>query len=616
MSTRIIGRFIALASVGVIALTGMPATSAAADTTPPVLTSVSISPASAEPGDTVTVSLVATDDVGIVRSTVALVEETSRRAESASDSSTPLDVDHLVRHTWANGVHRIFGVVLYDAAGNRATYNLSGRYSSSPPATTTTHTVALAGPSVVVSGAADLTPPTLTSVGVPSTTGRVGAPSTYTVAVSPAEPVSITTTWRNDVTRETVMSEPGALTSGSGAVNVSWPDPGRWLAESLAIRDSRGNVATYFWYGGMQPRGGVDVVPHTVDFSGLAVEVAPGNQHVQVVPRPAGLTLVRTGSTQDAQLYSGYRVTVQPAGIVRDFSAADVGVGPIDLTGLPNGVTQTVTFTARSTWGDSPTATVSGRPVLSGNITGVADVTGDRKPDVLAQRQYLGDPAPAILSYPGTGTGALRPATTFSAAGGMFGCAQLGPFDINPFGRGEALCQNDDLLAMMSGLESQVIGSRGWRSMSWVDGGFSLNADAYPDIVAMNPQGELLMYPMTSTGRALAPKRIGTGWGSMISVISAGDLTGDRRNDIAAVDASGRLWLYPGNGAGGVTARRQIGSGWQNMAALLPLRDLSGDGKADLGGITPSGELRLYRGTGTGGVRPGIVIGTGWQRFL
>ncbi len=139
----------------------------------------------------------------------------------------------------------------------------------------------------------------------------------------------------------------------------------------------------------------------------------------------------------------------------------------------------------------------------------------------------------------------------------------------------------------------------------------------YPDVIAMNSKGELLVLRQDLDATASShPTRIGTGWNAMISVISAGDLTGDRRNDIAAVDASGRLWLYPGNGIGGVTARRQIGSGWQNMAALLPLRDLSGDGKADLGGITPGGDLRLYRGTGTGGVRAGVVIGTGWQRYL
>ena len=248
-------------------------------------------------------------------------------------------------------------------------------------------------------------------------------------------------------------------------------------------------------------------------------------------------------------------------------------------------------------------------------MTGVRDVTGDGRADVLAQ--FPGEPVgdARVLRYAGTGTGALRAGIPFRLAYHE-PCLHVGSIDVADLRTSEMLCQKDDLTAVDQLERVSRLGTRGWSKMRWVDGGFSLNADAYPDVIAVNPAGELLMYPKTSKDVLLAPTRIGTGWSSMISVISAGDLTGDRRNDIAAVDASGRLWLYPGNGKGGVTARRQIGSGWQNMGALLPLRDLSGDGKADLGGITLSGDLRLYRGTGTGGVRNGVVIGTGWQRYL
>ena len=177
MSTRIIGRFIALASVGAIALTGMPATSAAADTHHPVLTSVSISPASAEPGDTVTVSLAATDDVGLFRSTVALIEETSRQTKSASDTSSPLEVDLVVEPGWANGAYGVLAIHLEDAAGNSAHYSVNGTYHGAPTSASTTHTVDLAGPSTAVTGASDRTPPALTSVSVTSESTRVGVPT-------------------------------------------------------------------------------------------------------------------------------------------------------------------------------------------------------------------------------------------------------------------------------------------------------------------------------------------------------------------------------------------------------------------------------------------------------
>lgn len=616
MSTRIIGRFIALASVAAVALTGMPATSAAADTTPPVLTSVAISPASVVPGDTIRVSLAATDDVAVVRATVWLIEENTKRSTSAG-SVTPSEVDLVVRDTWANGTYRVSRVSLEDAAGNAANYHLDGTYTSSPSTGQTTHELDLHSDSVTVSNATDRTPPTLVSFARTEAATRAGEPSTYRFEATAAlgGEVAIQAFWRNDLTQESARSSNVRVPSGTGTLTMVLPYAGPWILTSVIVEDEYDNYALYSVRGVISTGGTSATTPHALNLSALAMQLSPGTQNVEVIPRPGRLTLVRVGHPRDSDVLDGFRVAVQPAGIVRDLSMAELSTGTLDLSGLANGVAQTVTFTARSAWGNSPTKTLTRRPVLSGNVTGVADVTGDRKPDVLAQSQYLGNPGLPVFSYPGTGTGGLRASTVYLAAG-LFGCEQLGPMDVYILGAGEALCQNDDLQAMNRGGGGQIIGTRGWRAMSWVDGGYSLNADAYPDVVAMNPKGELLVYPMTSTGRALAPKRIGTGWGSMISVVSAGDLTGDRRNDIAAVDASGRLWLYPGNGTGGVTARRQIGSGWQNMAALLPLRDLSGDGKADLGGITPSGELRLYRGTGTGGVQPGVVIGTGWQRFL
>ena len=181
----------------------------------------------------------------------------------------------------------------------------------------------------------------------------------------------------------------------------------------------------------------------------------------------------------------------------------------------------------------------------------------------------------------------------------------------------EFLCASNNLMALTPPGGGLELGTKGWGVMQWVDGGYSLNADRFPDVIAMNPAGELLFYPKTSTDRLLAPVRIGSGWQSMISVISAGDLSGDRKkNDIAAVDAAGRLWLYPGTGKGGVTKRHQIGSGWNTMGAVIPLHDFDGDGRTDIGGIAINGDLRLYRGTGTGSLRPGVVIGTGWQKYF
>lgn len=615
MFARFGTRVVALMAGALVAAAGMPAATAAGDTSPPVLHSVSFSTAAAEPGSTATLILDASDDTAVTRSQVTLYEETSGYYQYVEDTSSPLEVQFPVTAAWANGTWRVFAIYLYDAAGNNSWYHVSGSYSSSPPGAST-HTVDLSTPRFTVTGAADRSGPVIDSFATTVEATRAGDPSTFAWSVHDTESTlaSMSLAWQSTEVGTWDTWDLPATPPSVGSASHVLPHAGRWTLAWVQVTDAHGNYARYL------RDGRVDTAApygphHDLDLAAMDLALAPGRQAVGLVARPGRLTLVRTPLASDAKVVSGYRVAVQPAGVVREVGVEELASGRLDLAGLPNGVTQSVTLTAHSAWGDSPAVTTTGRPVLSGNVTGVADVTGDRRPDVIAQRQFgLGQDA-AVLSYPGNGAGGLRAPSTFLPSN-QGGCGELAPGAGYTVADGAPLCRNDDLVALTRGGGGTVLGRRGWSVMRWVDGGFSLNADAYADVIAMNSKGELWFYAKTSTDRLLAPTRIGTGWNAMVSVISAGDLNGDRRNDITAVDAAGRLWLYPGNGKGGVTARRQIGSGWQNMAALLPLRDLSGDGKADLGGITMGGDLRLYRGTGTGGVRAGVVIGTGWQRYL
>lgn len=618
MPARLVGTLVAGAVAAVVAVTGMPAASAAADTTPPVLHSLGFEASTATPGEDVVVHVDATDDVAVTSGVVSVYEESSGLYQHARFTGAASTVAFHVDSSWGDGTYHLGHVTLTDAANNYARYYSRGHYYQSRPASsTTTHDVDLPDVVFTVSGARDITPPELHSFALGSSAATTAEePFTVEWSVSDARSTvsAVEGWWVNQSTGAYELGVRLADPAPTGSTSVQLPYAGVWVLSDVRVVDSNGASAVYRPDGRLILDGSGTEGRHDLDLKALDMTLRPATPRAAVVARPGRLTLVRTGLASDPTVLSGFRVTVQPAGITRDVTVSALS-GPYDIVGLPNGVNQTVTLTARSAWGESPAATASGRPVLSGNVTGIPDVTGDGRPDVVAQRQYgIGQDA-SVLSYPGTGRGGLRAATTYLPAG-QGGCEQLAAGDVYIVGTGDPLCQHDDLLALNRGGGGTELGSRGWRQMRWVDGGYSLNADPYADVLALNAEGELLLYPKTSRDRLLAPTRIGTGWGSMISIVSAGDLTGDRRNDIAAVDAAGRLWLYPGNGAGGVTVRRQIGSGWQNMGALLPLRDLSGDGKADLGGITMGGDLRLYRGTGTGGVRAGVVIGPGWQRYL
>jgi hypothetical protein len=605
------------AVAGVLGLLPASASAAEADTTPPVLNGVAFSTAALTGQGAVTLTLDATDDVGIVRSEVTFLEDGSHRHAYVADTSSPLTVGRYFSQGDANGTWRAHEVRLTDAAGNYSIYRLDGRYFSRPSSTTTTHTVDLVGASFVLSGASDRTPPTLTSLQKVTAAGRAGEASTWSWTATDTEnvPATIHAVLTNPTTGRTVQTAVLPASPGSGSWSLTMPHAGEWRMTAVEVVDSKANKATYLANGQVQVPYALTPFTHTFPFASLGLGLAPARFTPSVVERPGRLDLVLPDTISPENL-SGVRVTASPSGAVLDRSLGAGASLVLDLPNLPNGVTQTLSVTLRSTWGDSPVVTVSGRPVLSRNVTGTVDVTGDRRPDVFATRQSgLGQDA-AVWAYPGTGTGTLRAATAYIPTDRSPFCESIGAVDTESLGVGELLCRTDSLGSLREDGSGTYLGTRGWSSMRWVDGGFSLNADSYPDIVAMNAKGELLLYPKASTDRLLAPTRIGTGWQTMISVISAGDLTGDRKNDIAAVDASGRLWLYPGNGKGGVTARKQIGAGWQSMGALLPLRDFDRDGKTDLGGITPAGDLRLYRGTGTGGVRGGVVIGTGWDRYL
>jgi hypothetical protein len=98
-----------------------------------------------------------------------------------------------------------------------------------------------------------------------------------------------------------------------------------------------------------------------------------------------------------------------------------------------------------------------------------------------------------------------------------------------------------------------------------------------------------------------------------------GDVTGDGLADILAIDPAGNLWLYPNSGVGGVnmfdTARSQVGSGWTGytLAAVAPLY---GATRAGLLAIDQAGNLWYYPNTGGSGLStfgPPSVVGIFWM---
>ena len=158
----------------------------------------------------------------------------------------------------------------------------------------------------------------------------------------------------------------------------------------------------------------------------------------------------------------------------------------------------------------------------------------------------------------------------------------------------------------------------------WVGAGSAQadwSGDTKADVLAVDPDGRLLMYRGTGAG-AFHPRgalAIGTGWGFFTALLAPGDWSGDGRPDLLTRTSDGALLMYRGNDRGGfVTGQREpIGSGWQSFTALLTPRDWNGDRKPDLLARDAAGALFLYRGNGRGGFITGQreKIGSGWQVF-
>jgi hypothetical protein len=147
------------------------------------------------------------------------------------------------------------------------------------------------------------------------------------------------------------------------------------------------------------------------------------------------------------------------------------------------------------------------------------------------------------------------------------------------------------------------------------------SGDGPADVLAVHPDGRLLMYRATAAGRFAAGggRPIGTGWGSFTALLAPGDWSGDGKPDLLARNSGGALLMYRGNGAGGFLNGHgePIGSGWQSLTALLTPRDWNGDGHPDILARTSDGKLLMYRGNGAGGfLQPTAQqIGSGWQGF-
>ncbi|MFE9839903.1 trypsin-like serine protease [Streptomyces sp. NPDC005551] len=136
-----------------------------------------------------------------------------------------------------------------------------------------------------------------------------------------------------------------------------------------------------------------------------------------------------------------------------------------------------------------------------------------------------------------------------------------------------------------------------WQGVSW---GLQadLDRDWFQDLIVRDKaDGKLYRSYLDHASGEYTWMQISSVWGGYKSYAVPGDLTGDARPDLVAVDADGSVYLYPGKGTGQFYGRvKVVDKAWKNVR-ILGHGDLSGDGRADLLVRNSSGVLYLYRGT-------------------
>ncbi|MCO5968981.1 FG-GAP-like repeat-containing protein [Actinoallomurus soli] len=249
-------------------------------------------------------------------------------------------------------------------------------------------------------------------------------------------------------------------------------------------------------------------------------------------------------------------------------------------------------------------------------LTTLGDQTGDGTADVVATDRATGK----LWLYPGPKFAATS--RKLIGSGGWNGMSELtGIGDLTGDKKADliAVQKSDATLWLYPGATNALgtrvkIGNSGWNGMAELTAVGDLTGDGRADLIAIQKSdGTLWLYPggVKKLGSRI---KIGTGgWNGMEKLAGVTDITGDGKPDLIAVRKSdGTLWVYPG-GNKALGKSKQLGSGWGGVRSLTLTGDITGDGASDLVGVEAStGIMYVYAGR-TSGYAARAQLTTGWN---
>ncbi|MFJ8081443.1 FG-GAP repeat domain-containing protein [Streptomyces sp. NPDC096205] len=351
---------------------------------------------------------------------------------------------------------------------------------------------------------------------------EVGTPDTLAAMLLSKPSVSWRLTVRNKVTGQIVDTRSGG--AARGELRIGW-----------AATDAKGAMlphGTYVWTLEVAPADGVGAplqVGGTVEVYGKA----PYRDHSGPSDQPDGVGDLLTLSSSGLMTFhkgngkGAFSGTVFMPGWSTKVTA--VPFGDLDgdryndaLVRMPDGSLRGYTVPNGS-------APMLGQPYKNlgtgwnahNVLTSPGDLTGDKRPDLLARRASTGD----LYLYAAKSDGTLASARKIAS---------------------------------------------GWGIYTKVVGAGDLTGDGIGDVLARDRAGALWRYDGTGTGVLKGRVKVFSSWGvSYNAVVGVGDITGDGKADLVARDTAGNLYRQSGTGKGSFGARVKIGSGWQGYKGLF-----------------------------------------------
>ncbi|EPD57190.1 trypsin-like serine protease [Streptomyces sp. HGB0020] len=387
----------------------------------------------------------------------------------------------------------------------------------------------------------------------------------------------------------TLVAPNKVLTAAHCVAGLDWTKNGAVLAGATDLYDSANGTVAGVWRLWNHPK-----------YNAAAIQ---NDVAVLTLDRPLDIPTLRLAASNDDALYTAGRDSVVYGwGLTSGADGADLSV-KLKTAQLPLVADATCDSAMQSVLGEDDFAEGSmlcaGTPATGGDAGTTTPCNGDSGGPLVSGGKIIG-----IVSWGVQGCTAQGAYPVFTKVKSYTWAAQprIDDTDLSYDGRADLLARapSGNLFEQDSkgtSLAQRAYTGNGWEYISW---GLQadLDRDFYQDLIIRDKNdGKLYRSYFDHASGAFTWMQITSVWGGYTSYAIPGDMTGDARPDLVAVDADGSVYLYPGKGTGEFFGRvKVVDKSWKGVK-IFGHGDLSGDGKADLLVRNGSGVLYLYRGT-------------------